>query len=211
MSEFSSNNSSPARTLTSKMNRSRAIKNRITSIGMGIGGISVILSIVLIFFYLAYVVYPLFLAAEMERTASYPMPAASQGKTLHLAIEEQNRIAVRFTEQAKAIFFNVKSGDIVENIDIALPAKTKVSSFTTSRIAKGFIAFGLNNGQVIFAQHKYKTRYLAEGKKIIPSLVYPLGENPIEMDNSGKHALTHIALMHDEEKATLIEIGRAHV
>jgi len=204
MSEFSSNISSPARTLTSKMNRSRAIKNRITSIGMGIGGISVILSIVLIFFYLAYVVYPLFLSAEMERTASYPMPAASQGKTLHLAIEEQNRIAVRFTEQAKAIFFNVKSGDIVKNIDIALPAKTKISSFTTSRIAKGFVAFGLNNGQVIFAQHRYKTRYLAEGKKIIPSLIYPLGEDPIEMDSSGKHALTHMGLMHDEEKATLV-------
>ena len=204
MSESSSNPNSPARTLTSKMNRSRAIKNRITSISMGIGGISVILSIVLIFFYLAYVVYPLFLSAEMEKTTSYPLPAANQGKTLHLAIEEQNRIAVRFTKQAKTIFFNVATGDIVENIDIELPAKTKISSFTTSRLAKGFVAFGLNNGQVVFAQHKYKTRYLEEGKKIIPSLVYPLGENPIEMDNTGKHALTHIGLMHDDEKATLV-------
>jgi phosphate transport system permease protein len=192
-----------ARTLTTKMDRSRAIKNRITSMSMAVGGISVIMSIVLIFFYLAYVVYPLFLSAEMEKSASYPLPAATQGKTFHLAIEEQNRIAVRFTEQAKAIFFNIKNGDIVENVDIALPKKTNISSFTTSRLAKGFIAFGLSDGQVIFAQHKYKTRYLAEGKKIIPSLIYPLGEDPIEM-NSGEHALTHIGLMHDEEKATLV-------
>lgn len=191
-----------ARALTSKMNRTRAIKNKITSFSMAVGGISVIMAIVLIFFYLAYVVYPLFLSAEMEKTASYPLPAQTQGKTIHLAAEEQNTIAVRFTDQAKAIFFNIKTGDIVKNIDIALPEKTTVTSFSISHLAKGFIAFGLNNGKVIFSQHKYQTRYLPDGKKIIPSIVYPLGELPIEMDETGQHALTHVGLMHDEEKAT---------
>ncbi|MFK5913030.1 MAG: ABC transporter permease subunit [Woeseiaceae bacterium] len=203
MSETSSNISMPKRSLTTKMDRSRAIKNRITTIGMAVGGVSVIMSIVLIFFYLAYVVYPLFLSAEMEQTTSYPLPAATQGKTLHLAIEEQNRVAVRFTDQAKAVFFNVKTGNVIENVDIALPAKTKISSFTTSKIAKGFIAFGLDNGKIIFAQHKYKTRYLANSKLILPSIIYPFGDTPIVMDES-KHALTHIGLMHDEEKATLV-------
>ncbi len=206
MSKSNIQNETPdlARALTSKMNRSRAIKNKITSIGMGIGGISVILSIVLIFFYLAYIVYPLFLSAEMEKTASYPLPAVTEGKTLYLAIEEQNRIAVRFTEQAKAIFFKTKTGEIVQDVDIALPEKAKITSFTTSKVAKGYVAFGLSNGEVIFARHKYTTQYLADGKKIVPSLFYPLGEQPIKMDESGKHALTNIGLMHDEEKATIV-------
>jgi len=64
-----------ARALTSKMNRARALKNKITSFSMAVGGISVIVAIVLIFFYLAYVVYPLFLSAEMEKTTSYSVPA----------------------------------------------------------------------------------------------------------------------------------------
>lgn len=203
MSETSHSVPNLERALTSKMNRSRAIKNRITSISMAVGGISVIMSIVLIFFYLAYVVFPLFLSAEMEKTANYPLPAAVQGKTIHLAMEEQNQVAVRFTDQAKAIFFNMKTGDVVENINIALPKKSSISSFTTSRLAKGYVSFGLSNGKAIFAQHKYKTRYLEEGKKIIPSLIYPLGEEPIDIDDQG-HALTHIGLMHDEEKATLV-------
>ena len=193
-----------ARALTSKMNRSRAIKNRITSISMGVGGISVILAIVLIFFYLAYVVFPLFLSAEMEKTASYPLPAVEQGKTLHLAVEEQNRIGVRFTDQAKAIFFNINTGNIVENIDISLPEKSSISSFTTSRLAKGYVAFGLSNGKIIFAHHTYKTRYTEDGKNIIPSLLYPLGETPIEMDSNGNRALVHTGLMHNEEKATFV-------
>lgn len=191
-----------ARALTSKMNRTRAIKNKITSISMAVGGIGVIMAIVLIFFYLAYVVYPLFLSAEMEKTTSYPLPAPTHGETLHLAAEEQNTIAVRFTDQAKAIFFNIKTGDVVKNVDIALPAKTTVSSFSISHLSKGFVTFGLNNGEVVFLQHKYQTRYLPEGKTIIPSVVYPLSENPIKMDVTGKHALTHVAVMHDEEKAT---------
>ena len=196
--------SNQARTLTTRMDRSRAIKNRITSISMAVGGISVILSIVLIFFYLAYVVVPLFYSAEMKKTTNYPLPAATQGKTLHLAIEEQNQIAARFTEKAKAVFFDVSSGKVDQTIDLALPNKTKITSFTTSRLAKGFIAFGLNNGKILFTQHKYQTRYIENGKKIIPSLSYPLGETAIDMDESGNHALTHLGLMHDEEKATFI-------
>lgn len=193
-----------ARALTTKMNRTRAIKNKITSFSMAVGGISVILAIVLIFFYLAYVVIPLFYSPEMEKTSNYPIPAAAEGKTLHLAIEEQNTIAVRFTDQAKAVFFNVNNGQVVETVDLSLPNKSKVSSFTTSRLAKGFIALGLNNGKMLFAQHQYRTSYLNDEKKINPSLVYPLGETPIEMDPTGKHALTHVGLMHDEEKATFV-------
>lgn len=202
----SQNSEAPAlaHALTAKMNRSRYIKNKITSFSMAVGGISVILAIVLIFFYLAYVVFPLFLAPEMEKTTNYPLPASNQGKTLHLALEEQNTIAVRFTDQAKAVFFNVSNGQLDQTIDLAIPEKSKITSFTTSRLAKGFVAFGLNTGKVLFAQHKYKTQYIADSKKIIPSLVYPLGESLINMDETGKHALTHLGLMHDEEKATLV-------
>jgi len=200
----SSEASALAQALTSKMNRARALKNKITSVSMAVGGISVIIAIVLIFFYLAYVVFPLFLAPEMEKTTQYPVPASTEGKTLHLAIEEQNSIAVRFTEQAKVIFFNIQNGQVEENIDLELPQNSKITSFATSRLAKGFIGFGLNNGKIVFSQHKYRTTYTDNNKKVVPSLAYPLGETAIEMDSSGKSALTHIGMMHNEEKATFV-------
>lgn len=193
-----------AHSLTAKMNRARAIKNKITTVCMGVGGVSVIIAIVLIFFYLAYVVFPLFLAPEMERTTQYPTPAAAEGKTLHLAIEEQNSVALRITDKAKAIFFDVKNGKPEEIITMALPAKSKISSFATSRLAKGYFAFGLTNGKVLFAQHQYRTTYIDDNKKVNPYLVYPLGDTPIEMDPTGKGAITHLGVMHDEEKATFV-------
>ncbi|MCW8899326.1 MAG: ABC transporter permease subunit [Gammaproteobacteria bacterium] len=199
----SSEASALAQALTSKMNRARAIKNKITSVSMAVGGISVIIAIVLIFFYLAYVVFPLFLAPEMERTTQYPTPAVTEGKTLHLAIEEQNSIAVRFTDQAKAIFFNVNNGQVEESVDVDLPQNSNITSFTTSRLAKGFIAFGLSDGKMVFAQHKYRTTYFDDIKKVVPSLAFPLGETPLVLDPN-EHALTHVGLMHDEEKATFV-------
>lgn len=87
----------------------RQIKDRIMTWSMGLGGISVIVAIVLIFFYLLYVVYPMFIPAHMERASEYTMPAADQDKTLHLAIEEQNELGARFTEKGTVIFFNTQT------------------------------------------------------------------------------------------------------
>ncbi len=203
MSESASLHETPAQSLTRRMNRARAFKNRITSISMAVGGISVIFAIVLIFFYLAYVVYPLFTAAEISKQAQYPLPAAEQGNTLHLAMEEQNRIGVRFTDQGNTIFFRLDNGKLIKQIKLPLPDNTEISSFATSRLARGVIVYGLDNGQAIFAQQQYKTRYLKDEKQIIPDLVFPLGQQGIEMEEDGQHALTRIAVMHDEEKATI--------
>ena len=46
--------------------RLRAIKNRITTASVGIGGMSVILAIMLIFVYLMYEVFPLFKGADVS-------------------------------------------------------------------------------------------------------------------------------------------------
>ena len=180
----------------------RRLKDKITTVGMGIGGISVIIAIVLIFFYLAYVVFPMFLSAKMEHAKSYAMPAALHGNTLHLALEEQNTIGMRLTDQAKAIFFDVQSGKTDHIVDFDLAKGTKLTSFTTSRLNKGYFGLGLSNGHVIFARHQYKTRYNPnEKKKIVASITYPVGKDAIELDAS-KKTITRLGLMHDEEKVT---------
>jgi hypothetical protein len=54
-----------------------------------------------------------------------PLPAVmlrlrkSLGKTVLLAMEEQNEVAVRFTDQGEAVFFAVKTGTIISHKKIA--------------------------------------------------------------------------------------------
>ncbi|MCK5477499.1 MAG: phosphate ABC transporter permease, partial [Methylococcales bacterium] len=72
--------------------RWRLIKDNLAGKGVVIGGLGVIAAIVLIFFYLLYVVFPLFESADAGSVDQYNVPELTSGKTLLLAMEEQNEI-----------------------------------------------------------------------------------------------------------------------
>ncbi|TNI16069.1 hypothetical protein CF132_21870, partial [Aeromonas dhakensis] len=67
----------------------------------------VLVALLLIFFYLLYVVKPIFNGASMEPTASFTLPI--QGKTAWLGVEEQNEIGYRFSDQGQVNFFAVQN------------------------------------------------------------------------------------------------------
>ena len=90
--------------------RIRALKDRLTGWYVLIGGLAVLATITLIFFYLAYVVMPLFKGAELSESAvQSPAWLQDAGKPLLLAIEEQNQIGLRISDQGEALFFALKT------------------------------------------------------------------------------------------------------
>jgi phosphate transport system permease protein len=179
----------------------RLFKDRLMTWFMGFGGISVIIAIVLIFFYLLYVVFPMFLPAHMERVSEYSVPDPGKGKTLHLAIEEQNEMGARFTDQGLVTFFDISSGKPVNSHEI-VPSGQKIYSFNHDRLAKGYIAYGLEEGNVLIARHDYKLVYGEAERTIVPELLYPLGEDPIEVHEE-QTPVIQLALRINEEKATI--------
>ncbi|NOQ36452.1 MAG: ABC transporter permease subunit [Methylococcaceae bacterium] len=181
----------------------RLIKDWLAAYGVAIGGLGVIFAIVLIFFYLLYVVFPLFISAEATAFKEYPVPAQAQGKTLLLATEEQNEVAVRFTDQGKAIFFAVATGKVLLTESLTLPEETQITSFAQGTPAKGVVAYGLSNGSMIIAKHEYKITYPNDKRLITPFISYPLGKEPLILDKKEK-PLVNIALRLDEEVSTLV-------
>lgn len=179
----------------------RQLKDRLMTWFMGFGGISVIIAIVLIFFYLLYVVFPMFLPASMERVSEFSIPAAEQGATVHLAIEEQNEIAARFTDQGSVTFFNITDGRPVQTQQV-VPSDQKIFSFGYDRLAKGYVAYGLEEGNILFARHNYKLVYGETERTIVPEIIFPLGEEQIQV-NEEQTPVLHLALRLDEEKATI--------
>ncbi len=208
--------------------RWRLLKDRIARYGIVVGGWGVIVAIVLIFFYLLYVVIPLFIPASAESQAAYPVPAQDQGKTLLLAMEEQNEIAVRFTDQAKAIFFNAKNGRpilsqvlkmpsaILANAAIATttgsttppvptvstPAPT-ISAFAPQSNGEGIVVYGLSDGRCVVVKHAYRVSYPNNVRVISPVISYSLGEGAIVLDPEGS-ALQTLAFQMDDKQSTLV-------
>ena len=185
--------------------RWRLIKDNLAGKGVVFGGLGVIAAIVLIFFYLLYVVVPLFASAEAEAVGQYDVPELAEGKTVLLAMEEQNEVAVRFTEQGKVIFFSVSNGETIKLESLDIPQESQISSFAQGDQTKGVVAYGLSDGRAIVVKHNYKVTYPNDKRLITPVIEYPLGMDPIVVDKAGM-GLKKLAIRVDEEMTTLVAI-----
>ena len=181
--------------------RIRHVKDLATRYMIGLGGISVIIAIVLIFFYLLYVVIPLFKSGSIERLGQYPLPGDRQAETLMLAMEEQNEIGLRLSNDGKATFFDTQTGEPISTEEILLPDEAEITSFSPATAESSIVAYGLANGEMVVAKHHYEVTYDANTQRIItPEIQYPLGEEPITIDDMAD-ALRLIAFQDGEEQA----------
>jgi len=169
----------------------RALKDRMVRYFVASGGISVIIAILLIFFYLLYVVIPMFESAEIKEIVTYAAPG--EGKTLFLGLEEQGTIGVRFTDNAHVIFFDTASGQIVTDKKLDLPAS--ISSVASNL---DLVVLGLENGSALAVRYKFDLSYPDDVRTLTPRLEYPLGEALLPLDESGR-PLTKIIIQLSED------------
>ncbi|MHC6228094.1 ABC transporter permease subunit [Pseudomonas sp. X10] len=175
--------------------RLRALKDRLTRWYVLVGGLAVLAAITLIFFYLAYVVLPLFQGAELtSRKAMEPAWLQQDaGKPLMIALEEQNLLGMRVSDKGQALFFDTKNGDEVKRLDLPLPAGTQVTSIGGDQPGSPLVVLGLSNGQALVFSHSYKITYPDNNKTITPAIDFPYGQEPFVLDEQGR-ALEHVSL-----------------
>jgi phosphate transport system permease protein len=177
----------------------RLLKDAIVRHAVVIGGLGVIVAIVLIFFYLLYVVVPLFASAKITDIAQYSVPEPSAGATLLLEGEEQNEAGVRFTDSGKLVFFEMAGGKPLSVQSLKLPNGTAVSSFGQgSPVSQGYSVYGLTNGQAVVLKVNFKQSYVDNKRTITPSVDYPLGELPITIAPDGS-PVEQVAITADNE------------
>jgi phosphate transport system permease protein len=192
-----------------KYRKWRDIKDVMTRYLMAFGGVSVILAIVLIAFYLFYVVVPMFRPAHIEGIASFSAPGDAQAETLLYAMEEQREVGLRVTTNnqldAKAVFFDAKNGQVRESFDLPLPSGAEVSSVSAGDPSTRTMALGLSNGNALLFQHEYKVSYPNDVCLITPFIHYPLGEDPIQIDALGQ-GIRQITVQSLEEQSTFVAL-----
>ncbi|MFK3940607.1 phosphate ABC transporter permease [Pseudomonas monteilii] len=192
--------------------RLRALKDRFTRWYVLVGGLAVLAAITLIFFYLAYVVLPLFQGAELTSKKALTPTWLQQdaGKPLMIALEEQNLVGMRVSDKGQVLFFDTKTGEALKRVDLPLPAGTQVTSIGADQPGSPLVVLGLSNGQALVFNHSYKITY-PDNKKTIDSLVgYPYGEAPFTLDEQGR-ALDHVSLNVNGETLVLAGSTGAHL
>lgn len=195
-------------TFSSSYQKWRLLKDSLARYCVIVGGLGVIVAIVLIFFYLLYVVLPLFASAKTTDITGYALPGNGMGKTVLLEVEEQNEVGARFTDSGTVVFFDVVSGKTLSTQTIAIPEGTRITSFTqSSPVNEGGVIYGLSDGRAIAVKHKYKLTYPDNKRQITPTLEYPFGEQPLIIDESGSPLEKLAAKMTTEATTLAVKSG----
>lgn len=180
----------------------RMFKDKLATYSMTTGGISVIIAVMLIFFYLLYVVYPLLMPASMHAQTAFSLPAADTGKTLYLDVEEKGELGARFTDTGHAVFFSLEDGKVLDDKTLPIPEGANISAFASGDAASGTMVFGFDNGQALVVKRRYRVTYPNDVRTVITELEYPLGEAPIQVDEQAR-PLTQLAFQAGEEVTSL--------
>ncbi|MBF8774712.1 ABC transporter permease subunit [Pseudomonas fulva] len=192
--------------------RLRALKDRLTRWYVLVGGLAVLAAITLIFFYLAYVVLPLFQGAELtSKQALQPAWLKEEaGKPLMIALEEQNLVGMRVSDQGQVLFFDTKTGEALERVDLPIPAGIQVSSIGTDQPGSSMVMLGLSNGQALVFTHTYKITYPDNKKTITPTIDYPYGKQPFVLDEQAR-VLEHVSASVNGDTLLLAGSTGAHL
>lgn len=189
----------------------RLLKDRLARYGVVLGGLGVIVAIVLIFFYLLYVVLPLFDSAQGREIAQYAIPQQGSGNTMLLDTEEQNEVAARFLDNGQIVFFEVASGKVIATEAVKIPPASRITSFAKGSPAnQNVVAYGLSDGNIIIVKIQYKISYANNGRQISAALIYPFGEQPIVVDEAGA-ALENIAIRLSDNALTIAALTLKNV
>lgn len=186
-----------------RLHRWRAFKDVAAKYGVAFGGIGVIVAVLLIFFYLLYVVFPLFWPASAHLQAKYPTSDPNLGRTVYLSLEEQNEIGARFTDTGNIVFFNAHTGSPINTQAIAFPLHTHVTAFASADPATGILAYGLSNGQAVLVKQRYNTSFPNDVRVITPEVQFPMGEDPAVIDEQGQ-PLVALAVQANDSGVTFV-------
>ncbi|MBU1190087.1 MAG: ABC transporter permease subunit [Gammaproteobacteria bacterium] len=170
----------------------RMLKDRAARHTVMIGGFGAIVAILLIFFYLLYVVFPLLEPASAEALAEYPL-GDNAGKTLYLAMEEQAEIAVRYDSTGRVRFFATADGQTLLEQQLPLPDNVSITSLAEGGKGRSAVSLGLSNGSVLISRHAYRSSFPGDQRQITPRLEFPSGTVPLQVD-SQQHALERVAV-----------------
>ncbi len=153
----------------------RKLKDQIAAGGITLGGISVILAICLIFFYLLYEILPLFVPAFIEERSTLNKLEVSE--PWHVVLEEQAMVGMAVDRERGPLFFDARTGAPVAHEAPALPAA--ITAFSKDTPASHAFALGLADGSVLLMKHDYDAHYEGDTKVLDPVLKFPMGETPI--------------------------------
>ncbi len=184
--------------------RRRALVDKVARHTIGLGGISIIFAVVLIFFYLLWVVAPIFSSPEIKPVGEFQAPATSVSP-VYLAIEESGHLALRVTANGDFTFVDLLKGQVAATESIDLPEYSSVIQVVEIEPTGRELALALDNSRVLFVNVKYRVSFVDDERVLTPVVSFPYGEEALELNYIDQ--LTKLAVVRQEERLRLAALA----
>jgi phosphate transport system permease protein len=190
----------------SRLRSIRKFKDNLSRYGVMSAGLAVVFSLGLIFFYLFSEIAPLFRSASVEivKTLSPAQLAQQEADTTeYLTLERYEEIGASFKRSGAVKFFNVADGSEALSAQVPHADDASFTSLANSTPDHGLVAYGYSNGQISVVKAGYSLSYPNDKRQISASLLFPLGEEPLVIDDQGA-AISQLAV---QETSSGILVG----
>ncbi|SHH35311.1 ABC transporter permease subunit [Ferrimonas marina] len=182
-----------------KSSQHRLWKDRIARTGIVIGGSMVLVALLLIFFYLLYVVTPMFKGARFEPL--FQAQPLSPAATLKLGVEESRQYGYRYTQMGTVEFYQ-RNGEH-QSMGLDMPDGASIVSAASAHLSSDLLALGLDNGEVLISQPRFDVSYPNDVRTVTPKLVYPMGSSRLALSPLGQ-PIERLVFEADAESTTLV-------
>jgi len=188
--------------------RWRLFKDRCFALVMAVGGVAVIVAILLIFFYLLYVVVPLFRGATVTAQTSYASPS---GASALVTFDEYAETGVSVAPDGAYRFFTIADGHARDQGGTLAAARAgAVTSLAAGDPATQVLFAGTDRGNVVVAQATFDIEFKDDRRVITPGLRFVHGTRGLRIARGDPIRL--LAGQASDEETTLIAFtagGRA--
>ncbi|WP_371189649.1 ABC transporter permease subunit [Thalassotalea maritima] len=169
------------------------------------GGISVLFTLVLIFLYLVYVVKPVFESASVEPSQ---IINTNIENSLVAGVDELQEIAYNIDNNGVIRFFQISQDDerqadqlLLEKV--LIPADETVHRIVSSNTGQYLLV--TEAGKVHLIVPKFRAEFVADKRNIYPYIDYPLGEQPLLIDEQ-EVTLMDVRFAMDSERAVFVAL-----
>lgn len=162
--------------------RRRALIDKVARHSIGLGGVSIIFAILLIFFYLMWVVFPIFSSPDVTHIAQYQLQTEDDTKTVYLAVEESGHIGLRISSTGQLLFFDLEKGTTVSTEQLDLPEYSSITAIDELDVEGKQLLVALDNGRVLFVSIKYKVNFVEDQRTLEPIVSAVFGEESLELN-----------------------------
>ncbi|WP_394174779.1 ABC transporter permease subunit [Thalassotalea litorea] len=193
-------------TVSAKAFDPRQLKNTLARWLISAGGVSVLFTLVLIFMYLVYVIKPIFESASITPEANIQL--IESGKTVAVGVDELKEIGFQFSESGEMSFYQLQANNEHEVGERLLTESILSEGESLQEIqattANQYVLL-TTDGAIKVVEPSFVVSFDGDKRMMNPAVRYPLGEEPIYIDED-ETAIKSFSFVMNEEKAVIIAL-----